>query len=441
MTRRILASFLVVLIAVLAAVVVPLGVVVTVQLEKDFRAGAVSAARAVAALAEERLDDRAPSAPLAAALGRLAAQGYGVTVVDTQGGVVAHAGRPIPRQVLDAAQRGKATPALPDRVTVSAAVTDTNRRLGLVVLARDTAPLTRRLHLLWLAIAAGGAIALIGGTAVGLALGHWIARPLRSLVAAARGVGKGDSSARADDSIGPPDLRAVAGAFNDTAARVSDLLEMQRGMTAEVSHQLRTPLAALRLRLELLSGELGAVHRNEVEEMTTETNRLARLVDGLLVVARAEATFTQPEATDLKAVAHARLGAWEPLASERRIELRLEGADTWALVAPGHVEQILDNLLDNALEAVPAGGRITVSVQSANGTASLVVADTGPGMSVERRARALDRYVTDRAGDGGTGLGLAVVGRLVSADHGRTELLETPGGGLTVAITLLAVRR
>ena len=231
----------------------------------------------------------------------------------------------------------------------------------------------------------------------------------------------------------------MAGAFNDMADRVTKLLEIQRATTAEVSHQLRTPLAALRLRLELLGTEVREDQADEVTTIVAETNRLARLVDGLLTVARAEATPATPVATDLAAVIATRVAAWEPVADERNVSLASGTGAVRALATAGHIEQVLDNLIDNALDAVRPGGQITVSVRARDGRAILTVADNGPGMSGEEMAHAFDRFVTDRAGNGGTGLGLAVVDRLVAADGGSIDLFQSPGGGLTVEVSLPAL--
>jgi signal transduction histidine kinase len=110
-----------------------------------------------------------------------------------------------------------------------------------------------------------------------------------------------------------------------------------------------------------------------------------------------------------------------------------------ARMREGHLEQILDNLLANALEAVPAGGHIRVSAAPAGFRIKVLVADDGPGMSARQRQAAFRRYVS--ATPGGTGLGLAIVHRLVTADGGTADLSDTPGGGLTVRLDLPAMPR
>jgi signal transduction histidine kinase len=440
MTRRILVGFLAVLSAVIAAVVVPLGLTVTAQQRTDFATQAAAAARAISAIAEEHLDDKAPLSALRSVLSRFGSRGDGTVVLDVAGRTVARAGVSVPSGVLAAARTGAPLPRLPGRIAVRDRIGDSDRRLGVVVLVRDTAPVDHRERMLWASLAAAAAGALLLGAVVGWSLSRWIGRPLTSLIAAAQQMEHGDIAARADDTVGPRQVRDVAGAFNDMAARVTNLLDTQRGMTAEVSHQLRTPLAALRLRLELLAGELDEPPAAEVDAMIDEINRLARLVEGLLAVARAEATPPAPAPADLHSIAAARLAAWEPLATERGIDLRLDAEPVVVAATPGHLEQVIDNLLDNAIEATPPNGRIVVSVHRNGASTSLAVADTGRGMSADQREHGLDRFVTDRAGSGGTGLGLAVVTRLIAAAGGTTQLLETPGGGLTVEIRLPATR-
>ena len=118
-----------------------------------------------------------------------------------------------------------------------------------------------------------------------------------------------------------------------------------------------------------------------------------------------------------------------------------ENAQGLARITPGHLEQILDNLLANALDALPPDGTVRLEVDTVAATTSVRVIDDGPGMSAELRTRAFDRFVSDRHAAGGTGLGLAIVGRLVAGDHGTAELSETRGGGLTVDVRLPATTR
>jgi signal transduction histidine kinase len=111
---------------------------------------------------------------------------------------------------------------------------------------------------------------------------------------------------------------------------------------------------------------------------------------------------------------------------------------TAVLATPGSLEQVLDNLISNAARAMPGGGRVTLTAAGAGGVVELHVRDTGPGMTADQRARALDRFWRASSAGTGTGLGLAIVNRLVAADGGTVELREAEGGGLDVVVRLPA---
>ena len=209
-------------------------------------------------------------------------------------------------------------------------------------------------------------------------------------------------------------------------------------MIADVSHQLRTPLAALRLRLDLLAADTAQSDPDTAQELAgalEELARLSRLVDGLLAVARAENVVPVPTAVDVTEVASERFVAWHPVAEDRDITLETltpERSAVLAWMGEGHLEQMLDNLIANALEALEPGGHVTVTTSATTAGAQIVVADDGPGMSAEDRERAFLRFTTSNPN--GTGLGLAIVHRLVTSNGGTARLAETPGGGLTAVL-------
>src|SRR6266536_3011374 len=181
---------------------------------------------------------------------------------------------------------------------------------------------------------------------------------------------------------------------------------------------------------------------HELAGALEELARLSRLVDGLLAVARAENVVPVPAAVDVADVARERVVAWHPVADDRGIVLEAGEAgrdagrgDGWGARSPvlawmgeGHLEQVLDNLIANALDALSAGGHVTVTTTATTVGARISVADDGPGMSAEDRERAFLRFTTSNPN--GTGLGLAIVHRLVTSNGGTAKLTETPGGGL-----------
>ena len=218
-------------------------------------------------------------------------------------------------------------------------------------------------------------------------------------------------------------------------------MKSQQSFVADASHQLRTPLAALRLRLELVEADGIDSRPEDIERALAEVQRLSQLVDSLLVLTRVEAARRMPESVDLGAVVADRCDAWFALASERDVEIASDAPPIQVRSVPGRLEQVLDNLLSNALEVAPAGSILHIDARRAGDDARLEVRDAGPGMTPDQRARAFDRFWragAARRDGGGFGLGLAIVRELVNADGGTVVLDDAPEGGLRVAITLAA---
>ncbi len=185
----------------------------------------------------------------------------------------------------------------------------------------------------------------------------------------------------------------------------------------------------------MLTQDADPATTEELAGAQVEIARLSHLVDGLLAVARAENVVAEPVCTPVDEVIRDRVAAWRPVAEERGMELCQTGAGpVWGLAGPGHLEQILDNLLANALDAVPPGGQVVISAAAAERT-RITVADDGPGMTPRQQEMAFRRFVSSTPG--GAGLGLAIVHRLVTANGGAVRLSDTPGGGLTVTVDLL----
>jgi signal transduction histidine kinase len=318
--------------------------------------------------------------------------------------------------------------------------------LGTVILARSTAQLDNAIVALWVILGTIAVVAMLAATLLAFGLARWVNRPLAGLDSAAGRLADGDLAIRAVVASGPPELRRLAATFNTMAGRLEALVHGNRAVIADVSHQLRTPLAALRLRLDLLAADTAQsdpATGHELAGALEELARLSRLVDGLLAVARAENVVPVPTAVDVAEVARERVVAWHPVADDRGITLEApaEGPEegrarprppVLAWMGEGHLEQVLDNLIANALDALSAGGHVTVTAAVTSAGARITVADDGPGMSAEDRERAFLRFTTSNPN--GTGLGLAIVHRLVTSNGGTARLTETPGGGLTVIL-------
>jgi signal transduction histidine kinase len=479
MTRRILVMLLAFTALVLVGAVVPLTLNATSHDRSSFVDAAAGMVRTDAAVAQDRLDllaypKNGPTSAIAVSqsvfnLLSVAEQarqdGDGLLVLTNSGLVVAHSGMPagdwaeFALQANDQAQvaLGTGQPVQPITETVGSDVIAAmpvysqghaqGAWIGTVLLARSTQPLDHEILALWVILGSVALAALIGAAVMGFGLARWVSRPLKTLDAAARRLADGDLAIRAKVTSGPPELRRLGATFNTMAGRLEALVHGNRAVIADVSHQLRTPLAALRLRLDLLAADTDPDTGHELAGALDELARLSRLVDGLLTVARAENVVPAPMAVDVSEVAGERVVAWQPVADDRSIILvaapaaspggargaaRGPGAAVLAWMGEGHLEQILDNLIANALEALSPGNTVRLSTAATPAGVRITVSDNGPGMSPEDRERAFLRFTT--SSPNGTGLGLAIVHRLAVSNGGTARLEETPGGGLTVTL-------
>ncbi len=283
-------------------------------------------------------------------------------------------------------------------------------------------------------------------TTLGALLSRSLTRPLEAIEAAVAAVGAGRLSERAPIGRGPAELTALGETVNDMADRLEELVHTQRAFLADASHQLRTPLTALRLRLESLEDTLDPEQQADLTPALAEADRLTRIVDGLLTLARAEGGVRPTrEAVDIAIALRERANAWSALAEERQVSLRCESpaavtthAPTLrALACPGHLEQVLDNLLANALDATPAAGSVSLQAVRVGDAIEVHVIDDGPGMSSADRTRAFDRFWRrEGAPHGGTGLGLAIVAQLARMSGGTARLDASPSGGIDAVVRL-----
>ena len=274
-------------------------------------------------------------------------------------------------------------------------------------------------------------ITLVAAALIAVLVASTVTRRLRRRRDAAEEIAEGDLAARAEVG-GGGEIQELAESFNTMADRVQAVVESQRGFAGDASHQLRTPLTALRLRMdraaELMDSDDPAV--DQVDAARDEIDRLQRLVDGLLVLARADNREQQVVPVDVSAIAADRVDSWQPLADERGVSIELDSPGMAVAVAvPSAVEQIVDNYVDNALEVAPAGSRIVVSVRIDPVGVLLAVDDMGPGMAPDDRARAFDRFWRGHQDGEGSGLGLAVVASLADAGGGTAWLDASPLGG------------
>jgi signal transduction histidine kinase len=269
-----------------------------------------------------------------------------------------------------------------------------------------------------------------------------VTRPLRALDDAAERIAGGDLTAQVAADRGPPEVRTLAATFNRTAARLDQLVGAQQRFVADAAHQLRTPLTALRLRLENLEPHLPADQGPTLDAALDEVQRLGRIVSGLLLLARHDAATPTSVPVDLGPVVADRLAAWADVAHDHDVDLASRLPDhLWVTAPDGAVEQMLDNLLSNALAATPASTTITVTVVDPRRHAERHVVDEGPGRDTQARSSAVERVWRNRGAAAGTtsgsGLGLAIVRQLARSAGGDARLEAAPDDhGLDAVVEL-----
>ena len=319
------------------------------------------------------------------------------------------------RKALDAARLGTASTGEVNGIVYVAVPVSVGG--GAVLVARSDEPIDHRVHQFWLVLVGLGVSVLGVSLAISSRLSRWVVDPLRRLDQQAAALGQGQMSARADTAHGPPEVVALADTFNEMADRLDELVTSQRRFVADASHQLRTPLTALRLRLETLGPESAATRDAALDEVA----RLTRLVDGLLSLARAEGARPVREPVSVTAVLAERHEAWLPLATEQRVGLDLDmsgSASVTAQLVPGHLEQILDNLIDNALDVSPPDSTVILRSARVGGYVEIHVIDEGPGMTEEERRDAFAPFWQSATGRraGSSGLGLAIAQQLARGE-------------------------
>ena len=449
MTRRLLASYVVLAVVVLALLEVPLAVSFAHNERQDLTTRVERDAVTIGSLSEDVLERGVPAPPAIQALAARYARDTGgrVIVVDAHGRGVADSagthredfsGRPEIRTALAgtvATGVRHSNTLRGDLLYVAVPVASSGVVHGAVRVTYPMSQVNERIHRYWLILATIAVVVLLVAIALGFGFVRWIVRPLRGIETAAGEVAGGNLAARAPLD-GPPELQELSREFNDMVVKLDALLRSQDEFVADASHQLRTPLTALRLRLENLAHEDGT--RNaELEPAVVEVERLSALVDGLLSLARADRATSDPVALDVGAAIAERVEAWTALAAEHGVQISayVDG-QPFASVTPGRIEQVLDNLLANALEVSPSNSSVDVGAGRSGDWIEIAVRDRGPGMTDEEIGRAFDRFWRAGGDDEGFGLGLAIVHRLVRADGGAIKLVPRPGGGLEAIVHL-----
>jgi signal transduction histidine kinase len=315
-----------------------------------------------------------------------------------------------------------------DLLYTAVPVTNAGHVVGAVRVTQDLAAVHDRIRRGILALIAIGAFALVLGLALAWFLAGSLSRPLRNLAATARRVEAGDLDARAEVA-GATEQREVSAAFNDMAGRLGTVLAAQREFVANASHQLRTPLTGLRLRLESARAKAGPDAVRELEAAELEVERLARLLTSLLTLAR-EGDKPAARPVSLARAAERAYERWTATAEQDGRELELLGSgDATISASEEDLAILLDNLIENALNYSPT--RVSVDWGTTGNEAWLAVLDEGPGVAPGEETSLFDRFARGSAGSArpGTGLGLAIVQTLAHRWRGEASLSNRLEGG------------
>ncbi len=352
-----------------------------------------------------------------------------VTVYDGGGRRVAGAGPPRADALVTSALRdGRPTEAAQgSRLIVAVPLLAGERISGVLRAERSAGGAARDTYAAWALIGGIAAVVLALAIAAAALLGRRLARPLEALATAARRLGEGDFSVRAPRArIAEAD--AIAAALDATAARLDDLINRERAFSADASHQLRTPLAALRIELEAL--ELRGERSAELTAALAQVDRLGGTVDTLLAVAR-DAPRRDARADLHALVAEAELRWRGPLAAAGRpLRTFADPAHPAAAASPRVVAEILDVLLGNAQDH--GAGAVTVRVSEAGESLRIDVSDEGPGIAGD------EEELFERRADGagaGHGIGLSLARSLAHAEGGRLVLTRAAPPVFTVWLT------
>lgn len=423
-----------VLVLAIGSMLVPLVRSVRDRVSAEVEQAAVSQAEVVAATAIDASDLQTLAA---AAAGQTRGR---VIIVDRRGQVVAdsapggvgadYGSREEIRTALGGttAQVERASETLDERILATAVpVLRAGRPDGAVRITQSVDAVDRAVSSATVGLVLVGLIVLALGLGAGAFLAGTVTRPLRRLASAARRAGEGDLSVRVQIE-GSREQREVGQAFNEMTARVQRMVDAQRDFVADASHQLRTPLTGLRLRLE----EAAATgSREQIDGALEEVDRLSDVVTELLVLSEAGTARAPDAVTDLLASAHRAVDRYP------RAIIEVRGEPSPVRCSPADVDRILDAVLENAIDYGPEDQLILLRTSPG----SVEVVDQGPGLAAGEEEAVFNRFHRGSVGRAsrrrGTGLGLAIARELAARWDGSVTLANAEGGGAVATITLV----
>ncbi|MFY2790658.1 sensor histidine kinase [Rhodococcus sp. MALMAid1271] len=460
MRRRVLVVLMIYSTVVVLALSVPLAVLVGRERAQRFGENRAAAATYFAELSSR--EDESGAARI-----RQSAQRYdnlydeGIVVVDRAGRVRAESGLDVERSDVQQAvagalrnQRGNlpssVMPWSRSSVLIAAPVGGGTQVDGAVVIEASTDSARTDVAIAWMIIAGGALLILVTVVGIAVALSRWVVRPLTALSSRVQSFGDKFHDRLPIDAVapsqmhtaylGPPEVRELSSAFEAMAGDVESATAAQRRLVADTAHALRNPLAALRIRLDVLGMRVPDAAAESHLRTTQEVDRLSAVVEDLLVLAAAETPSNQDAtACDVGATIADRVEFWSSTIAVAGMVAHVEGPDgaERLLVAlpEDDLIRILDALLSNATKYSGSGSSVEIGHRASATAITIWVADTGPGVPADELPKVVNRFFrASSAQGGGTGLGLSIVHALTERAGGRLQVSAGRPSGLRVEL-------
>jgi signal transduction histidine kinase len=308
---------------------------------------------------------------------------------------------------------------------------------GAVRIRRNVQDVTDAIREATLGLIIVGAAGLMAGLLIAFGLAASFARPLTRLADTAEQLGEGDLSARVGEVGGAEEIEELGRSFNEMADRVQRTVQAQREFVANASHQLRTPLTGMKLRLESATARTDDPElKKQLDAADFEVDRLSETVDRMLVMSK-RIEHGDPTHVDLADAAERAISRWRDRAAAKGVQIRMSGPRTVGQGNPADLDQAIDNLIDNALDY--GAGPIELETGDDHGQAVLAVRDHGPGIPKGEQPKVTERFYRGRtAPSGGSGLGLAIARDLTERWGGSLLVLDAEDGGARIEIRLRA---
>lgn len=440
----------------LAAILVALGAFLVLKLRSDLRSSIERSVRGSSGAIALNYDDNGIRGFRKTSAAALRRSGDGAQILDLSGQVVAAYGGDVaqdpmvsPRRITAALVAGEqlfqgnlGDSSQPYLLMVTPVAHRKQTRVLIVAASLQAANEAVRKILILLLIA--GPIAL----AAAAFAGWWVVRnallPVERMRRKAERIGIDQLHERLTAPRSTDEIGQLAGTLNQMLDRLEAGVSTKRQLIADASHELRTPLAAMRAELDvsLRESDRSAADRAVLESVREDVDRMSRTVDNLLTLSRADEGQLElmGSEVDLLEVARTASGSLQPLADAKGVSLVLTGEPGLTEGDPHRIRQAITNLIENAVEFTPAGGRVTVSTWSRTGQVGVTITDTGPGIAPEERDRVFDRFYRVEPSrsrrTGGSGLGLAICVEIAAAHGGRIWLDTEDGSGSRFSFAL-----